>query len=97
MSFKILSYSYKGGTGRTTTTANIASILAKKGKNVLCVDMDIEGPGLNVLFDIDQNKLIKEGHHFLQDYLSGAKFDIDAMIDINKVRREDGRQSGEGI
>ena len=85
MSVKILAYSYKGGTGRTTATSNIASKLAMNGKNVLCIDMDIEGPGLSVLFDLKQNKMIKEGK-FLQDYLTGTEFDVDALIDINKNR-----------
>ncbi len=30
----------KGGVGKTTTTASIASILAKKGKKILAVDLD---------------------------------------------------------
>jgi len=49
-------YSYKGGTGRTTATANIATILAKKGLKVVCIDMDLEGPGLSVLFNIPEEK-----------------------------------------
>ena len=33
----------KGGTGKTTVTGGVASCLARLGKNVLCIDMDI-GP-----------------------------------------------------
>ena len=33
-------YSYKGGTGRTMTLANVAWILASNGKRVLVVDWD---------------------------------------------------------
>jgi len=40
-------YSYKGGVGRTMALANIASLLALWGKKVLCIDGDIEAPGLN--------------------------------------------------
>lgn len=43
-------YSYKGGTGRTTATANTAAILASRGKKVVCIDMDLEGPGLAIVF-----------------------------------------------
>jgi MinD-like ATPase involved in chromosome partitioning or flagellar assembly len=39
-------YSYKGGTGRTMTMANVAWILAANGKTVLTVDSDLEAPGL---------------------------------------------------
>lgn len=46
---KVMFYSYKGGCGRTTGAANVAAALAKVGKRVLCLDLDIEGPGLHVL------------------------------------------------
>src|SRR5262245_12499252 len=40
-------YSYKGGTGRSMSVANIAWILASSGKRVLTVDWDLEAPGLH--------------------------------------------------
>lgn len=43
-------YSFKGGMGRTTTLASAALQLARKGKNVMMVDTDIEAPGLATLF-----------------------------------------------
>jgi cellulose biosynthesis protein BcsQ/tetratricopeptide (TPR) repeat protein len=43
-------YSYKGGTGRTMAVANIAWILASRGKRVLTVDWDLESPGLHKFF-----------------------------------------------
>lgn len=44
-------FSYKGGAGRTMALANIAVLLAKKGKKVLAVDWDLEAPGLDRYFD----------------------------------------------
>lgn len=38
-------YSYKGGTGRSLTLANIAYLLASQGKKVLIMDLDMEAPG----------------------------------------------------
>jgi cellulose biosynthesis protein BcsQ len=46
---KVLFYSYKGGAGRTTASANVAAALAKRGQRVLCLDLDLEGPGLHIL------------------------------------------------
>jgi hypothetical protein len=39
-------YSYKGGVGRSFAMANIAVLLARWGRRVLCVDWDLEAPGL---------------------------------------------------
>ncbi|QFU87535.1 KGGVGR-motif variant AAA ATPase [Amycolatopsis sp. YIM 10] len=39
-------YSFKGGVGRSFTLANIAVLLARWGHRVLCVDWDLEAPGL---------------------------------------------------
>jgi len=39
-------YSYKGGVGRSFALANVAAALAKWGYRVLCVDWDLEAPGL---------------------------------------------------
>jgi len=43
-------YSYKGGTGRSMGLANIAWILACSGRRVLCIDWDLEAPGLHRYF-----------------------------------------------
>ncbi len=43
-------YSYKGGTGRTMALANVAWVLASNGWRVLCVDWDLEAPGLHRYF-----------------------------------------------
>jgi MinD-like ATPase involved in chromosome partitioning or flagellar assembly len=39
-------YSYKGGVGRTFLLANVAAALAGWGYKVLCIDWDLEAPGL---------------------------------------------------
>jgi cellulose biosynthesis protein BcsQ len=43
-------YSYKGGVGRSFVLANIAVLLARWGHRVLCVDWDLEAPGLHEYF-----------------------------------------------
>jgi hypothetical protein len=40
-------YSYKGGVGRTFLLANVAWLLARWGRRVLCLDWDLEAPGLD--------------------------------------------------
>lgn len=43
-------YSLKGGVGRTTALGYTALILANQGFKVVCVDMDLEAPGLTSVF-----------------------------------------------
>ncbi|MCU0755918.1 MAG: AAA family ATPase, partial [Xanthomonadales bacterium] len=63
-------YSYKGGVGRSFALANIAAILAQWGARVLCVDWDLEAPGLHHFFP----ELIgKESPNGLLDLLESAK------------------------
>lgn len=43
-------YSYKGGVGRSFALANVGALLSKWGYKVLCVDWDLESPGLSQYF-----------------------------------------------
>ena len=55
-------YSYKGGTGRSMTLANIAGLLAQEGKRVLVVDWDLEAPGLHRYFGNRLTAAVSESH-----------------------------------
>jgi tetratricopeptide (TPR) repeat protein len=43
-------YSYKGGVGRTFALANIGALLSLWGYKTLCIDWDLEAPGLHLYF-----------------------------------------------
>ncbi|HEX3359016.1 MAG TPA: MinD/ParA family protein [Tepidisphaeraceae bacterium] len=65
---KIISiHSFRGGTGKSNMTANIASSLALHGKRVGIVDTDIQSPGIHVLFGMDEENMTRA----LNDYLWG--------------------------
>jgi MinD-like ATPase involved in chromosome partitioning or flagellar assembly len=69
---KIVSiHSFRGGTGKSNTTANLAAQAALAGKRVGIVDTDIQSPGIHVLFGLDEEKMGKT----LNDFLHG-KCDI---------------------
>ncbi|EIV96464.1 KGGVGR-motif variant AAA ATPase [Frankia sp. QA3] len=46
-------YSLRGGVGRSTSLAYTALLLAREHR-VLCLDMDLEAPGLAALFDVER-------------------------------------------
>ncbi len=61
-------YSYKGGVGRTTSMIQVAYILAREGKRVLLLDMDIEAPSLHKLFKKQMDDPLYGVKHGLVDY-----------------------------
>ena len=77
---KIMCYSYKGGSGRTVASANLAAALAKNGKRVLIIDMDIEAPGLHTLFNTT-NTIKYRNQNGIQNYLKGD-------LDLEEVQDE---------
>jgi MinD-like ATPase involved in chromosome partitioning or flagellar assembly len=69
---KIVSvHSFRGGTGKSNTTANLAALVAAQGRRVGVVDTDIASPGIHVLFGLEEDQMV----HSLNDYLWG-KCDI---------------------
>ena len=70
---KIISiHSFRGGTGKSNTTANLATLLAMQGKRVGVIDTDIQSPGIHVLFGLQEDDM----KFSLNDYLWG-KCDIE--------------------
>ena len=64
---KIVSiHSFRGGTGKSNTTANLAALAALAGKRVAIVDTDIQSPGIHVLFGLDEVKMGKTLNQFLR-------------------------------
>jgi len=61
-------HSYRGGTGKSNITANLATLLATDGRRVGVIDTDIQSPGIHILFGLDESKL----QHSLNDYLWGG-------------------------
>ncbi|MFZ6029317.1 MAG: MinD/ParA family ATP-binding protein [Chloroflexota bacterium] len=76
---KIVSiHSFRGGTGKSNSTANISSLLAKQGKRVGVIDTDIQSPGIHILFGLDEAMM----QHSLNDYLWGKCSIRDCAHDV---------------
>jgi len=65
-------HSYKGGTGKTNISGNLASYLASKGLKIGIVETDVSGPGINALFSLNLKKT-------LVDFLQG-KAGLDEIV-----------------
>jgi MinD-like ATPase involved in chromosome partitioning or flagellar assembly len=82
MSTIVSIHSFRGGTGKSNLTANLASSMVQQGKRVAIIDTDIQSPGIHVLFGLDQQNM----GHTLNDYLYGhcpieeAAHDVTAML-----------------
>jgi MinD-like ATPase involved in chromosome partitioning or flagellar assembly len=76
---KIVSiHSYRGGTGKSNSCANIATMLAMMGLTVGVVDTDIQSPGMHVLFGLQPDDVERS----LNDYLWGRSSIADVAVDV---------------
>ena len=75
-------HSFRGGTGKSNTTSNVAANLAARGHRVGVVDTDIQSPGIHVLFGFDDDL-----DNTLNDYLWGKLPIKDAAHDVTEVVR----------
>ncbi|MHA2224663.1 MAG: MinD/ParA family ATP-binding protein [Candidatus Hodarchaeales archaeon] len=58
---KIIAFhSYKGGTGKTHLSANLATVFARKGLKTALLDLDFRGPNLQTLCNIDAQVTIND-------------------------------------
>lgn len=71
-------HSYRGGTGKSNTSANLAALLAARGQRVGIVDTDIMSPGIHILFGLDETL----SGPVLNDYLWGNCEMREAVYDV---------------
>jgi septum site-determining protein MinD len=63
---KIISvHSFRGGTGKSNITANLAALATLSGKRVGVIDTDIQSPGIHVVFGLKGEEIKRS----LNDYL----------------------------
>jgi MinD-like ATPase involved in chromosome partitioning or flagellar assembly len=83
-------HSYRGGTGKSNITANLAVNIARRGHRVGIVDTDVQSPGIHVLFGFDAAR----AERCLNDYLWGECAIQDTAHDVSvPPRAEDGQAS----
>jgi MinD-like ATPase involved in chromosome partitioning or flagellar assembly len=71
-------HSFRGGTGKSNTTANLAAVVAARGLRVGVIDADIQSPGIHVLFGMAG----ETGHASLNDFLWRGQKIGDVALDM---------------
>lgn len=80
-------HSFRGGTGKSNSLANIAASLALEGRRVGIIDTDIQSPGIHVIFGLQPAEI----KFTLNDYLWGRCGMKDAAYDLTaSLQREAG-------
>lgn len=72
-------HSFRGGTGKSNTTANVAAVLAESGLRVGVIDTDIQSPGIHVLFGLNGDEISAS----LNDYLWRGRNIRDVAQDVS--------------
>lgn len=79
-------YSYKGGVGRSFCLVNVAVQLARWGNRVLCVDFDLDAPGLHEYFRPHLSSLHDGG---LVEVITGQADWVDVVEPLSVPDTED--------
>lgn len=72
-------HSFRGGTGKSNLTANLAYCCASTGTRVGVVDTDIQSPGIHVLFGLGDSPM----KYCLNDYLKGECSISEPVYDVS--------------
>ena len=81
---KIVSiHSYRGGTGKSNITANVAACALDMGKKVAVLDTDLQSPGIHVIFGYDQSRIKLTLVDFLYGKCTIAETAYDVTENIN--------------
>jgi septum site-determining protein MinD len=78
-------HSFRGGTGKSNTTANVAAILASRGQRVAVIDADIQSPGIHVIFGLAGEDVSAS----LNDFLWGMRELSSIALDVTERQGAD--------
>ena len=87
----IATHSFRGGTGKSNVTANLAALVARSPARVGVIDTDIQSPGVHVIFGFNQDRV----RYALNDFLWGkcqieeAAYDVTAALGQDTAAADD--------
>jgi septum site-determining protein MinD len=80
-------HSYRGGTGKSNISANLAYLAARAGKRVAVVDSDLQAPGVHLLFGFDTERM----PYTLSDFffnrcgLAEAAYNLKGLAELENI------------
>ncbi|UBF24563.1 MinD/ParA family protein [Kovacikia minuta CCNUW1] len=83
---KVISiHSYRGGTGKSNFTANLATAVAAQGNRVGVVDTDVPSPGIHNLFSLEPENTYKTLNNYLwgECSIDEAAYDVSANAGLH--------------
>jgi MinD-like ATPase involved in chromosome partitioning or flagellar assembly len=80
-------HSFRGGTGKSNISANLAAVLALAGARVAIVDTDVQSPGIHVIFDLMGERVLCT----LNDYLWGRCRITEAAYEVSPEAADRGK------
>ena len=77
-------HSYRGGTGKSNFTANIAATVASHGNRVGVVDTDLPSPGIHNIFGLEPENTNRTLNHYLWGdcQIEEAAYDVSAAAGL---------------
>lgn len=93
MSKVVSIHSFRGGTGKSNLTANLAATVAAQGYRVGIVDTDIQSPGIHALFGLEEQSM----GYCLNDYLWGHCSIKDTAYDVTASLKKIGRKPSSAV
>jgi MinD-like ATPase involved in chromosome partitioning or flagellar assembly len=75
-------HSFRGGTGKSNITANVATLLAAEGQRVGVIDTDIQSPGIHILFGLEGAEIATSLNDYLWHDMDITEVALDVTPDL---------------
>ncbi len=77
-------HSYRGGTGKSNLTANLAVAIALQGKRVAVVDTDLQSPGIHTIFNSNIPRKTLNDYLWNRCSIQDTAYDVSSTIGIEQ-------------
>lgn len=78
-------HSYRGGTGKSNFTANLATTIALQGHRVGIIDTDLPSPGIHNLFCLEPEQIDQALNHYLwgESSIEAVAYDVSKNVGVD--------------